>query len=572
MEKNSAVFSLSLYIVLVLLTDIPGFSGVQGSVEDSAKFTCNELLSRPTDNSININLCADQDLEVFAEYGLTKSLYSYQTKVRQFPRMIAFNILLANLRAGTTYYYRVRYRAAGATEYLAKEEHSFTTQRSKGESYSFAIQADPHLDNNTDLQLFKRTLMNILESGCDFMIDLGDNFMSEKEPLINPETILRRHLLLRTFYDLTCHSVPLYLALGNHEGEQGSRLDGTANCLPVWATNIRKQYYPNPMPDAFYSGNSKEEEFVGLRENYYAWEWGDALLVVLDPYWYTLQRQGDNWKFTLGWEQYAWLKAVLETSRAKFKFVFAHQILGGKDSQGRGGSDYAQYFEMGGMNSDSTYGFSEQRESWDLPLHQLMVKNHVDVFFHGHDHLYACQEKDGIIYQEVPQPGYPGNSSTSQAADYGYLTGKILPSSGYLMITLSGSTAKIDYIRSYLPEMETSRKKNRMIEYSYMIKTDDDATAVGIKNELPFKFALLQNFPNPFNPETTISFNLAEAGYVQLDIFNPLGQCVKRVLNEDMSSGPHSVCFNASQLPSGLYFCRLAARSHIEVKKMVCQK
>ena len=50
--------------------------------------------------------------------------------------------------------------------------------------------------------------------------------------------------------------------------------------------NTRKTYFPNPQPDGFYSGNTAVEKFVGLRENYYAWTLGNALFVVLDPYWY----------------------------------------------------------------------------------------------------------------------------------------------------------------------------------------------------------------------------------------------------------------------------------------------
>ena len=183
-----------------------------------------------------------------------------------------------------------------------------------------------------------------------------------------------------------------------------------------------------------------------------------------------IKREFQNWKFTLGKEQYEWFKNVLETSKAKFKFVFAHQIIGGKDSQGRGGSDYVQYFEMGGLNEDGSSGFEDNRPGWGLPIHQLMVKNHVNIFFHGHDHFYACQEKDGIIYQLVPQPGHSANNSNNQAESYGYTTGKILSSSGYLKVTISKTTATVEYIKSYLPAMENDRNKNAMIEYSYSIE------------------------------------------------------------------------------------------------------
>jgi hypothetical protein len=127
-------------------------------------------------------------------------------------------------------------------------------------------------------------LSNALSDHPDFMIDLGDTFMSDKLDEINPANILNRHLIQRGFFSLVSHSVPLYLVLGNHEGEQGWKLNGTENNIAVWAANARKTYFPNPQPDDFYSGNTSMEKFVGLRENYYAWTWADALFVVLDPY------------------------------------------------------------------------------------------------------------------------------------------------------------------------------------------------------------------------------------------------------------------------------------------------
>lgn len=105
-------------------------------------------------------------------------------------------------------------------------------------------------------------------------------------------------------------------------------------------------YYPNPYPDGFYTGSTKEKPFVGQRQSYYAWEWSDALFIVLDPYGYTTTnpKQGaeaDNWEWTLGFNQYKWFKSVLETSKAKYKFVFAHHLLGDV----RGGIEWVDFYE-----------------------------------------------------------------------------------------------------------------------------------------------------------------------------------------------------------------------------------
>jgi hypothetical protein len=188
-----------------------------------------------------------------------------------------------------------------------------------------------------------------------------------------------------------------------------------------------------------------------MLEDYYAWTWGDALFVVLDPFWFTQkQRNGeDNWKRTLGDAQYQWLQRTLETSRAKFKFIFIHHLVGGADAQNRGGAEATPFYEWGGKNADGSAGFKANRPGWPAPIHQLLVQNKVSAVFHGHDHFYAKQDLDGIVYQLVPQPGYPGNGRAPRsAAEYGYVNGTILGSSGHLRVSVSAQQAKVDYVRT----------------------------------------------------------------------------------------------------------------------------
>ena len=84
-----------------------------------------------------------------------------------------------------------------------------------------------------------------------------------------------------------------------------------------------------------------------------------------------------------------------------------------------------------------------------MPIHELFVKNRVNIVFHGHDHLFVKEELDGIIYQEVPQPGHP-TGGTRSAEEYGY-GGVILGSAGHIRVTVSENEAKLDYLRSIVP-------------------------------------------------------------------------------------------------------------------------
>jgi hypothetical protein len=207
-------------------------------------------------------------------------------------------------------------------------------------------------------------------------------------------------------------------------------------------------------------------------QDYYAWEWGDALFVVLDPYWFTpaSKSNSDLWNQTLGIAQYQWLKTTLENSHTTWKFIFIHQLISGVDQNGRAGVSVAGLYEWGGNNADGSYGFDAHRPGWGMPIHQLLVANNVTAVFHGHDHLFVKQELDGIIYQEIPQPGAARANDTSSAIEYGYLTGDVLGSPGHLRVTVAPDKVTVEYVRSYLPQDEKPNQQNGQVDYSYTIK------------------------------------------------------------------------------------------------------
>ena len=86
------------------------------------------------------------------------------------------------------------------------------------------------------------------------------------------------------------------------------------------------------------------------------------------------------------------------------------------------------------------------------------------------------------------------------------------------------------------------------------------------------EFALYQNFPNPFNPETSIRFDLAEASNVTLTIFNIAGQEVATLVNGNMNAGAHTVSFDGANLTSGVYLYRLTAGEFTSTMKMMLLK
>lgn len=562
----------TVFILIIVILALPvSAANLTGLGSDTLHFVCNELLTRPTDHSVTVNACADQDVDLFFEFGTDSLNMGRATAVQRCLDSIPSVFVLDSLSPNTQYFYRMKYRVVGGADFVARICHSFHTARPVGSSYTYAIEADPHMDTNSVAAVYALTLQNILKKNPDFLLDLGDTFMSEKLPTPNVVEINKRHLLLRSFFDIVCHSVPLFLVQGNHDGELGWLFNNTANCLPVWNATLRKMYYPNPEPDAFYSGDAISEPFVGLRQNYYSWEWGNALFVVIDPYYYTKSKPG--WGWTLGPDQYNWLRKVLTTSTAKFKFIFSHQLVGGNGTDGRGGTEFADLFEMGGKNADSTWGFSSYRAGWDKPIHQLMMETGVSIFFHGHDHFYGKQDKDGIVYQEVPQPSLKNYTSQS-STQYGYVNGTILPNRGYLLVSMTDTTAKIEYYRTYLPSEENGTRHNGDISHSYTITKSANTTAVREYNPVAGEFALRQNYPNPFNPETAITYVLPQAGAVKLKIYDALGREVSTLVDTYQQAGTYTVSFTVQKagLPSGIYFYHLTSGNFSKVMKMICLK
>jgi hypothetical protein len=398
------------------------------------------ILGRPTTNSITLSLLSATNQTLTIMYGAENAVS--QTISAALAANVPQEINLINLTPDTGYVYSINNGV----------KNTFHTARASGATFIFTIQADSHLDSNTNPQVYEQTLANQRTDKPDFFIDLGDTFMTEKyKPFTTAEP---QYLAQRYLMGQLAETAPLFLALGNHDGE-GAPRGNTGTEVSAWAASTRNKYFPNPTPLSgdFYTGNTTPDPAVGELQDYYAWIWGDALFIVLDPYWFTPPTKGnasDLWNPTLGEIQYRWLKNTLETSNAKWKFIFIHQLVGGADKDGRGGVEVAHLFEWGGQDLNGSYAFDQYRPNWSVPIHQLLVANHVSSVFHGHDHLFVKQELDGIIYQECPQPGAARADNTNSAAEYGYFNGDVIAGTGHIRVAVAPDQVTVDYVRAYL--------------------------------------------------------------------------------------------------------------------------
>jgi uncharacterized repeat protein (TIGR01451 family)/uncharacterized repeat protein (TIGR02543 family) len=479
-HKKVALHVLTLVGLVLSLVGPMAATPVQAAPMKATtiSFTGEELLGKPTGHSITINIVPASTIEYHYQYGTSSGSYTAQTANVTATGGQPHEVTITGLNPNTQYYYRMRYHLPGEPDWVERSEHSFWTQRATGSTFSFTVTSDSHANFNTTE---RNAMTNISNEHPDFEVDLGDTFMIDyatSQTAVNNAYLAFREPL---YFDKIGNSVPIFLSSGNHENEEGWNLDDTFSIAQA-SIQARKLYFPTPIDDGFYSGNTDILAAIDaatygdqLREDYYAWTWGDALFVVIDPFQYTMNLPyspiagegsddpvtGDQWSWTLGEQQFQWFKQTLENSDAKYKFVFSHQMTGGipRNASGgagyvRGGAEAAGYFEWGGKNADGSEGFADNRDEADFgttPIHQLMVANGVSAYFHGHDHQYVYETRDGIVYQEVPSPGMSGSGfgGIYSEGDHGtYDTVRMLPGPGHLRITITPAQATVDYISS----------------------------------------------------------------------------------------------------------------------------
>jgi hypothetical protein len=516
------------------------------------------ILGRPTDTSITASILFKNVQEYYLEYGTQTGVFPMSTNHFTAAANTPDEIDLSSLMPNTQYYYRVLYKNI-AGNFIPTPIYSFHTARAKGSTFTFTLEADEHLYDKKGVgSIYQICLANQALDHPDFMMSLGDIFGDDHYPnTITSGELDTLHQYYRPFLGAICHSIPFYVCLGNHEGEMDYYLSkNPPNNLAAWGTKWRKFYYPNPFPNTFYTGNNTVEPFgIGQPENYYSWTWGDALFVVLDAY----RDQCDtsakpkNWEWTLGYPQYSWLKSTLEGSNATYKFVFAHHIRG----QGRGGITNAKLFEWGGYEQNgNTYTFPTNRPGWAKPIHQLFVDNGVNIFFQGHDHVFAHEVLDSVTYQALPMAA-DSTYEIGKLANADAYTSDTLDGTGHLRVTVSPSCVKVDFIRAYLPKDTLSIHKNREIAFSYTI----GSCAPQSISEVQESEEWVKLFPNPVRNQLEVYF-LGNVIAGKVELFQANGQKI-------LESNQHYI--DTSLLPNGFYMVKATSEGKSKIQKMIIQ-
>jgi len=376
-------------------------------------------IAKRSTTEITFSVEATETVKCYLEYGYAKDSLKNKSAILSISKKSPKNIVVSALAPGAVLFYRVRYLTSKSKSYLATQISSIKTDQVLSTN-TFAVQADPHMDQNSSAEVYLGTLKEVVKAAPAFLMDLGDIFMVDKLQDKSEKNIRERFELMKGYYG-NLGNVPLKITLGNHDGELGYSKFNTKN--------YRKEYFPEQTGELAY----------------YSFEGPGQLHIVLDPFTYTTENpKDDGWQWTLGKVQYDWLVKTLQASTAPHKFIYIHHLLVG-NAQSRGGVEIAHLNEWGGKSNDGSYGFDQYRPGWGKPIHTLLVENKVGFVFKGHDHLYVKQELDGIIYQTVPQPSHPGDKL--DVKQYGYLSGKGVGGSGFLKVRTEGAVAYVDFVK-----------------------------------------------------------------------------------------------------------------------------
>jgi hypothetical protein len=270
-------------------------------------------------------------------------------------------------------------------------------------------------------------------------------------------------------------------------------------------------------------------------------------------------------------------------------FLFSDTILIGF---GASTDDYGNYVIVGGyyiMGQDPRYGLKFFFEEI-IPDHMVIsgdiTNNRILIPGNGDIYIFDIPSFNLISKQKLLNGNFMGADITMLNENFGYIAFSSFNSTKiYKFVYSSDMIVLIDSlivdgglvkfmkfdgsIYSVIFQNPYDYGFSRLIIY----KIKNKATSVGPKNkEIPSNFKIYQNYPNPFNPTTTISYDLPERVKVKLSIYNLLGQEVATLIEGEQEPGRYDVKFDASGLPSGVYFYRLEAGNFIEQKKMILIK
>ena len=378
-------------------TSAGGTSGASGGAAGELRLRGAPLVFAPTAGELGLNVAlAVGDPAVLRAHVRAEGEAWRALAEPQVPASDVAEWRLTGLDAGVSYEYQIIDAGAEAGSNILYSGRG-VTQRPPGQHFAFALLSDTHIgadlsySNQGDAKVLQAVSSELGASAPDFAINLGDvmdfhQFGFNDPP---PDASIARlaYLNYREAWGDTLGTLGHFGVIGNWDGENGSFTSEEISR----SRSQRLLYLPSPGPTTYPEGGAADHD-------YYAFSWGDALFVVLNVMSYTKSAlllstaSGHPEDWTLGTEQLAWLEHTLQGATAKWRFLFIHHAVGG----------------AAGDEADSIYGRGGGQAAHvgeQATVHQLMLDYGVQVFFYGHDHVFADMVVDGIHYTTPSNAG-----------------------------------------------------------------------------------------------------------------------------------------------------------------------
>ncbi len=255
---------------------------------------------------------------------------------------------------------------------------------------------------------------------------------------------------------------------------------------------------------------------------YWSFDYGPAHFVVVDQY----------TSYGPGSAQLTWIQNDLASTTKPWKFIYLHEP--GWSAGGHSNNTNVQNY-----------------------IQPLCIQYNVPIVFGGHNHYYARAVVNNIEHITTGGGGAPlYNPDTT----YPYI----------VKAAMLNHFCKVE-IQNMILKFTALTPSGTIIDTFTIVNP-----LVGIKHEteetLPQDYMLSNAYPNPFNPSTTITYNIPQANFVSIKIFDSLGQEVATLVNEFKPAGSYTVEFSARSIPSGVYFYQLKAGDFVQTKKMILMK
>ncbi|MBI2418367.1 MAG: T9SS type A sorting domain-containing protein [Ignavibacteriales bacterium] len=186
--------------------------------------------------------------------------------------------------------------------------------------------------------------------------------------------------------------------------------------------------------------------------------------------------------------------------------------------------------------------------------------------------LYTTTDKSDDLSLTALPPVPPANMFDVRFASNRFAANL---SSGAERVQMSGVVFPVTVSSEGSNVIVKANGKSMLLTNGSQISLTDNSIAefsVEAENSLPVKFDVAQNFPNPFNPSTTIKFSVPKAANVKISVYNSMGELVSELVNASFEAGSYSVKWDAARSASGLYFYRMEAGDFISVNKMLLLK